>query len=147
MADFNTRFLLTERNIRGQIVQLESVTHAAFATADYPATVSAQLGQALAATAALASTIKLDGSIILQLQGDGLMPLLVAQASNEGELRGLAQFDSKASNLSGTAQGNFSALAGDGRIVITVEDETANNISDTLVQIQDVPGVLSAAMI
>jgi len=35
----------------------------------------------------------------------------------------------------------------DGRIVITVEDKTANNISDTLVQIQDVPGVLSAAMI
>ena len=35
----------------------------------------------------------------------------------------------------------------DGRIVITVEDESANNISDTLVQIQDVHGVLSAAMI
>ena len=35
----------------------------------------------------------------------------------------------------------------DGRIVITVEQESANNISDTLVQIQDVPGVLSAAMI
>jgi nitrate reductase NapD len=35
----------------------------------------------------------------------------------------------------------------DGRIVITVEDESANNISDTLVAIQDVPGVLSAAMI
>ena len=35
----------------------------------------------------------------------------------------------------------------DGRIVITVEDESANNISDTLVEIQDVPGVLSAAMI
>ena len=35
----------------------------------------------------------------------------------------------------------------DGRIVITVEQESANNISDTLVEIQDVPGVLSAAMI
>ena len=35
----------------------------------------------------------------------------------------------------------------DGRIVITVEDKSANNITDTLVQIQDVPGVLSAAMI
>jgi len=35
----------------------------------------------------------------------------------------------------------------DGRIVITVEDKSANNISDTLVKIQDVPGVLSAAMI
>ena len=35
----------------------------------------------------------------------------------------------------------------DGRMVITVEDNSANNISDTLVQIQSVPGVLSAAMI
>lgn len=35
----------------------------------------------------------------------------------------------------------------DGRIVITVEDVSANNISDTLVEIQAVPGVLSAAMI
>lgn len=35
----------------------------------------------------------------------------------------------------------------DGRMVVTVEQDSANNISDTLVQIQDVPGVLSAAMI
>ena len=35
----------------------------------------------------------------------------------------------------------------EGRIVITVEQENANQVSDTLVQIQDVPGVLSAAMI
>ena len=35
----------------------------------------------------------------------------------------------------------------DGRIVVTVEQDSANSISDTLVEIQDVPGVLSAAMI
>ena len=35
----------------------------------------------------------------------------------------------------------------DGRIVITVEQDNANSISDTLFEIQDVPGVLSAAMI
>ena len=35
----------------------------------------------------------------------------------------------------------------DGRMVVTVQQHSANNISDTLVQIQDVPGVLSAAMI
>ena len=35
----------------------------------------------------------------------------------------------------------------DGRMVVTVEQDSANSISDTLVQIQDVPGVLSAAMI
>jgi len=35
----------------------------------------------------------------------------------------------------------------DGRIVITVEQASADSVSDTLMQIQDVPGVLSAAMI
>jgi nitrate reductase NapD len=35
----------------------------------------------------------------------------------------------------------------DGRIVITVEQANADRVSDTLVEIQDVPGVLSAAMI
>lgn len=35
----------------------------------------------------------------------------------------------------------------DGRIVITVEQDNANQVSDTLVQIQEVPGVLSASMI
>jgi nitrate reductase NapD len=35
----------------------------------------------------------------------------------------------------------------DGRMVITVEDDNANNITDTLVEIQGVPGVLSASMI
>ncbi|HEB83117.1 MAG TPA: glutamate synthase [Gammaproteobacteria bacterium] len=35
----------------------------------------------------------------------------------------------------------------DGRIVITVEQDNANQLSDTLVEIQQVPGVLSASMI
>ena len=35
----------------------------------------------------------------------------------------------------------------DGRIVITVEQDNANQMSDTLVEIQQVPGVLSASMI
>jgi len=35
----------------------------------------------------------------------------------------------------------------DGRIVITVEQANADRVSDTLMEIQDVPGVLSAAMI
>ena len=35
----------------------------------------------------------------------------------------------------------------DGRIVVTVEHESANKVSDILVKIQEVPGVLSAAMI
>ena len=54
-----------------------------------------------------------------------------------------------------TIEASIASMAGvevhgnndDGRIVITVEDNNANNISDTLVTIQKIPGVLSAAMI
>ncbi|MDT8387240.1 MAG: chaperone NapD [Thiogranum sp.] len=35
----------------------------------------------------------------------------------------------------------------DGRIVVTVEQENEGSMSDLLVQMQDVPGVLSASMI
>ena len=35
----------------------------------------------------------------------------------------------------------------DGRIVVTVEQETAGKLSDLLVQMQDIPGVLSTSMI
>ena len=35
----------------------------------------------------------------------------------------------------------------DGRIVITIEQDNASSITEILVEIQDVPGVLSAAMI
>ena len=115
-TDQNTRFLVSELHIRGQIVQLEHSYQSVLANADYPPAVAELLGQALAAVSALGSIIKLRGSIIMQMQGDGPLHTLVVQANNAGEIRGLAHgyeaLDEEA---------NFSELLGVGRLVMTVD--------------------------
>ncbi len=116
MTDSNTRFLIPELNVRGQIVQLEHSYQSVLANAAYSPVVARLLGQALAAVSALGSIIKLRGSIILQVQGDGPLPTLVAQANNAGEIRGLAHAD----ETLGT-ETKFSELLGAGRLVMTVD--------------------------
>ena len=118
MPDQNTRFLLPEHRVRGQIVKLERSYQSVLANAAYPPAVGKLLGQALAAVSALGSTIKLHGSIILQIQGEGPVHTLVAQANNAGEIRGLAHgYESIADET------HFEELLGKGRLVLTIEGE------------------------
>ena len=118
MSDQNTRFLLPDNHVRGQIVQLEYSYQSVLANASYAPAVAVQLGQALAAVSALGSIIKLDGSIILQAQGDGPLHTLVAQANNAGEIRGLARGLERLDETLGAEQ-----LLGQGRLVITIDGE------------------------
>ena len=116
MPDQNTRFLLPEHHVRGQIVKLKTSYQSILANAAYPTVVAELLGQALAAVSALGSIIKLRGSMILQVQGDGPLHTLVAQANNAGEIRGLAHgFEAI------TDEQGFSQLQGKGRVVMTVD--------------------------
>jgi len=118
MSDQNTRFLLPEQHVRGQIVQLKHSYQSILANADYPPDIARLLGQALAAVAALGSIIKLRGSIILQVQGDGPLHTLVAQANNAGEIRGLAHGYESIGEQSG-----FTELLAQGRLVMTIDGE------------------------
>lgn len=116
MTDQNTRFMLPGHHVRGQIVQLDRSYQSVLANHPYPPDVAIQLGQALAAVAGLGSIIKLEGSIILQAQGDGPLHTLVTQANNAGEIRGLAR---GVENLDG--ERGFDQLLGRGRLVITID--------------------------
>ena len=116
MTDQNTRFLLPDHHVRGQIVQLKHSYQSILANADYPPQIAQLLGQTLAAVSALGSIIKLRGSIILQVQGNGPLHTLVAQANNAGEIRGLAH---GYENI--TDEKNFSELLGKGRLVMTID--------------------------
>ncbi len=115
-TDQNTRFLISELHVRGQIVQLEHSYQSVLANADYPPAVAELLGQALAAVSALGSIIKLRGSIIMQVQGNGPLHTLVVQANNAGEIRGLAHgYEALNEEI------EFSELLGTGRLVMTVD--------------------------
>src|SRR4051812_49504495 len=80
-----------------------------------PPAVQKLVGEAVSAAVLLAATLKFDGTLTLQLQGKGLVNLLVAQCTHDFKVRGMARHAPI-----GDAAG-FRSLAGDGQIVVTVE--------------------------
>jgi molecular chaperone Hsp33 len=86
------RFLLERAGAGGVIVQLEESWQEVVGRDDYPPRVAAWLGQALAACAVLTGNTKFRGSLSIQLKSDGPVRLLFAQCTDEGQLRGLAQY-------------------------------------------------------
>ena len=109
------RFLFDGLAIRGEWINLTESWQTAKQHHQYPEAVMQQLGEALVAATLLSATIKFEGNLILQIQGDGALKSLVAQSTNEREIRGWARCDE---TLSGDT---LSELVGAGRIVLTIE--------------------------
>lgn len=99
---------------RGELVQLEAAWQSILSRSDYPPAVARLLGETAVAAVLLAATLKIDGKLTLQVQGEGTVHLLVMQVTSERELRGLARWH-------GEVEGEGLALMGDGRLVMTIE--------------------------
>ncbi|MGN8198651.1 Hsp33 family molecular chaperone HslO [Salinisphaera sp. RV14] len=123
-ADQLQRFLFDGTAVRGEIAQLESTYHEALANHDYPEPIQRLLGELLAACALLTATIKLDGTLGIEIRGNGAVSLLMAE-SNPGNheraqrLRGIARFDPDA--VAALADTSLHGLLGDGKVVITLD--------------------------
>jgi len=111
------RFLFTEHGVRGEIISLDSSWLAAQVNHEYPKRIAEQLGQALAASLLLSATIKFNGTLTLQVQGDGLINMLVAQATDRQAVRGLAHWQED------TSETKNSSLFGNGRLVLTIKPD------------------------
>jgi molecular chaperone Hsp33 len=107
------RFLFEHAPIRGELVHLDSSWLSVLERHDYPPLLRQMMGELTAAAALLAATLKLDGSLVLQIQGTGAIKLLVVECSGDLTLRATAKWE-------GSLQGSLSELAGDGRFVITL---------------------------
>ena len=109
------RFLFEDLGLRGEWVRLQNSWQDTKQHQQLTEGVQDQLGQAMAAVALLSATIKFDGSLILQAQGDGKLNTLVAQSTHNQKIRGFARYDD------GVTKGTLSQMMGKGRLVITVE--------------------------
>lgn len=137
-ADCLHRFLFEELPVRGELVHLDKAWLQVAANEDYPPAIRRALGEALAASVLLAATLKFDGMLTLQLIGDGPMHLLVVQCSSDREIRGLAKWRGE------TGDKDLRALAGDGRVIITIETGRENERYQGIVPI--VGGNLAASL-
>lgn len=115
--DFRQRFLFPDSDLRGEIVHLESSLEPALAGRDYPLMLRGLVAESLTATALLSSTLKFEGRLSLQAQGEGPVRLLMAECDHQGHLRGLARYDDLPET---TEQPPLSELLDQGRMAITI---------------------------
>ena len=116
-SDRVRRFVLERHPIRGHSMRMSRAWLELRAHQDYPPAVQALLGEAVAAAVLLAATLKFEGTLTLQLQGKGLVNLLVAQCTHDFKLRGMVRHEPIGDSA------GFRSLAGEGQIVVTVESK------------------------
>lgn len=115
MNDTLQRFLFDRAGIRGETVRLDATWHEALGRHDYPPAVRTLLGQMMASCLLLSATLKFEGSITMQVQGDGPINLMVAEATAQRTVRGMAQWQQE------VPEGDLHARFGSGRLVITID--------------------------
>ena len=118
-----TPFHLPGRPVRGRLVRLGPLADALLTRHENHPTVTALAGQALALAAALSTALKFRGSFSLQAKGDGPVPMLLADCTESGGLRGYARANpEKLEALLATTQAPTPrALLGDGYLAFTVD--------------------------
>lgn len=129
-SDSLRRFLFEHASIRGEIVHLEASWQAVIERHDYPPVLRDLMGELCAATVLLAATLKLQGSMVLQIHGKAAVKLLVVECSGDMELRATAKWEG---DLSGST---LQDLVGGGRFVITLDPRDSNQAYQGIVALE-----------
>ncbi|PSS72425.1 Hsp33 family molecular chaperone HslO [Shewanella algae] len=110
------RYLFDNADVRGELAQLSDSYRQIVNTHDYPERLKVLLGELLAATSLLTATLKFEGDISVQLQGQGgPVSLAVINGNNRQELRGVARWQGEIA-----ADTPLEQLFGQGYMVITL---------------------------
>jgi molecular chaperone Hsp33 len=109
--------------VRGRVVRLGTTVDAILKRHDYPEPVANLLGEACALAALVGASLKFEGRLIVQAQGDGPVAYVVADYDTSGSLRGYCRFDpGRVEEVShGYARPGAHSLLGDGVFVMTVD--------------------------
>lgn len=117
------RFLFEDAPIRGGLVHLEDAWRNILERHEYPKVLRNLMGELSAAAALLAATLKLQGSLVLQIQGRGAVKLLVVECNTSA---GRLQLRATAKWTGELAQGGLTELIGEGLFVITLDPRDGN---------------------
>ncbi|WP_445766217.1 Hsp33 family molecular chaperone HslO [Rheinheimera sp.] len=113
-ADQLYRFLFQQRNVRGELVQLSASLDQMLLGHDYPMPVKQLLAELVAATSLLTATLKFDGDIAVQIQGNGPIRFAAVNGTNQQQFRAVVRLQAE---LQGDS---FRSLIGDGHMLVTI---------------------------
>lgn len=96
-TDFRRRFFFKNGVARGVYVQIQQGLKDIPSYQNAPSLLKKYLAEILAASVLLSSTIKFNGSLLLQIRGKGKLKYLVAETTSEGNYRGSISWDQEES--------------------------------------------------
>jgi molecular chaperone Hsp33 len=109
--------------VRGRLARLGPAIHEVLTRHDYPEPVANLLGEACALAALVGSSLKFEGRLIVQAQGDGPVTYVVCDYDTSGAFRGYCRFD--AERVAAVSQGfvmpGARTLLGEGLFIMTVD--------------------------
>ncbi len=111
-------FQVANTAVRGRVVRLGGSIDEILGTHDFPDQVAELLGEAVALVAMMGASLKFDGKLIFQAQGDGPVPMIVTDYSAGGAVRATAKLSGGGVN---DATRGARALLGKGAIVLTID--------------------------
>lgn len=121
--DLAAAFQIDGWPVRGRLVRMGDAVDAVLSAHDYPEAVAALLGEACALAALVGSSLKVEGRLIVQAQGDGPVRYVVADYDTNGSLRGFCRFDPEAvaQASTGFARPGAQTLLGQGVFIMTLD--------------------------
>ncbi|OGT30066.1 MAG: hypothetical protein A3E87_10080 [Gammaproteobacteria bacterium RIFCSPHIGHO2_12_FULL_35_23] len=114
------KFSFEKYPVRGVIIHLNATFKKACESSNYSEATKKYLGTALSAIGLLSSTIKYEGKLTLQIQGEGPLSLLLTQANEKLQLRGLAHEKGKVTS-------SFKKSIVKGTLLINIDLKDAKN--------------------
>lgn len=121
--DLVAPFQIEDAPVRGRIARLGGLIDEVLTRHDYPEPVANLLGEACALAALVGASLKFDGRLIIQAQGDGPVALAVADYDTSGALRGYCKFDPErvAEASRGFVRPGAQTLLGKGVFCMTID--------------------------
>ncbi|MDN3380801.1 MULTISPECIES: Hsp33 family molecular chaperone HslO [unclassified Pseudoalteromonas] len=112
--DLLHRYTFDQLDVRGELVQIEQTYQEMISGHEYPVAVQKLLGELLVATCLLTATLKFEGDIAVQLQGDGPVKYAVINGDDQQNMRGIARLQSEVTG------NTIKDLVGNGVMVLTI---------------------------
>jgi len=121
--DLVAAFQIENWPVRGRLVRLGPVIDNILTRHDYPEPVADLLGEACTLAALVGASLKFEGKLIVQAQGDGPVAYVAADYDTSGGLRGYCRFDPERVEAAshGFARPGAKSLLGSGIFIMTVD--------------------------
>ncbi|MGJ7913969.1 Hsp33 family molecular chaperone HslO [Massilia sp. LXY-6] len=119
--DILQKFIFDNAAVRGELVEISKTWAEIQSRHDYPKAVKGLLGEMVAAAALLSANLKFNGSIVMQIFGDGPVKLLVVECDAELHLRATAKLSPGAVVPDQASVTELLNATGAGRFVITLD--------------------------